>query len=167
MLPAISHWLGFASGIHHSGFSNLGFTYIMDCCVQIAPIILVLQSWHGLRPCHVSRCLMTMSMLKVCCSSTATCSLAHMASKIHFLNFSTSLNQFHLCSVELETQFHPTLSADPRIVVYADGSICIFDGLGALKHQQPALPAGPVLCIASGRLKDTDINNYVYVYIYK
>lgn len=34
------------------------------------------------------------------------------------------------------------------IVVYADGSICIFDGLGALKHKQPALPAGPVLCIA-------------------
>eukprot|EP00913_Durusdinium_trenchii_P003040 g2810.t2 len=34
------------------------------------------------------------------------------------------------------------------IVVYADGSICIFDGLGGLKHQQPALPAGPVLCIA-------------------
>ena len=37
----------------------------------------------------------------------------------------------------------------PRIVVYADGSICIFDGLGGLKHKQPALPAGPVLCIAS------------------
>ncbi|CAE7498187.1 ZFWD3 [Symbiodinium necroappetens] len=34
------------------------------------------------------------------------------------------------------------------IVVYADGSMCIFDGLGAMKHKQPALPAGPVLCIA-------------------
>jgi len=34
------------------------------------------------------------------------------------------------------------------IVVYADGSMCIFDGLGAMKHKQPALPAGAVLCIA-------------------
>ncbi|CAJ1427157.1 unnamed protein product [Effrenium voratum] len=34
------------------------------------------------------------------------------------------------------------------IVVYADGSICIFDALGEQKHKQPALPAGPVLCIA-------------------
>ena len=33
--------------------------------------------------------------------------------------------------------------------MYADGSMCIFDGLGAMKHKQPALPAGPVLCIAS------------------
>ena len=33
--------------------------------------------------------------------------------------------------------------------MYADGSMCIFDGLGAMKHKQPALPAGPVLCIDS------------------
>ena len=72
------------------------------------------------------------------------------------------LNQFHLCSVKLETQPSASLSADPRIVVYADGSICIFDGLGALKHQQPALPAGPVLCIASGRYKQLCICIYIY-----
>eukprot|EP00931_Biecheleriopsis_adriatica_P118602 TRINITY_DN93964_c0_g1_i1.p1 TRINITY_DN93964_c0_g1~~TRINITY_DN93964_c0_g1_i1.p1 ORF type:complete len:386 (+),score=95.00 TRINITY_DN93964_c0_g1_i1:28-1185(+) len=34
------------------------------------------------------------------------------------------------------------------IVVYADGSMCIFDANGAQKLNQAALPAGPVLCIA-------------------
>ncbi|CAE8676941.1 unnamed protein product, partial [Polarella glacialis] len=34
------------------------------------------------------------------------------------------------------------------IVVYADGSVSIFDAEGVLKHNQPALPAGPVLCVA-------------------
>ena len=80
----------------------------------------------------------------------------------------------------------PSVRANPRIVVYADGSICIFDGLGTLKHKQPALPAGPVLCIASGRgtwetgrqKQSTDLLQgatrtcvymyiiYIYIYIY-
>mmetsp|Transcript_93492 Transcript_93492/g.166340 ORF Transcript_93492/g.166340 Transcript_93492/m.166340 type:complete len:386 (-) Transcript_93492:55-1212(-) len=34
------------------------------------------------------------------------------------------------------------------IVVYADGSMCIFDAHGAKKLEQQALPAGPVLCMA-------------------
>jgi len=34
------------------------------------------------------------------------------------------------------------------IVVYTDGSICIFDAAGKQTHTQPPLPAGPILCVA-------------------
>lgn len=34
------------------------------------------------------------------------------------------------------------------IVVYADGSVCIFDASGEQKHSQAPLPAGPVLSVA-------------------
>lgn len=34
------------------------------------------------------------------------------------------------------------------ITAYSDGAICIFDAAGKQTHSQPALPAGPILCLA-------------------
>jgi len=33
------------------------------------------------------------------------------------------------------------------IVVYSDGSVCIYNALGQQTHSQPPLPAGPVMCV--------------------